>query len=69
MNKNEYALNTPQRYRRNRNRSMFEDEERNEKLSNLGNPLKALEELIDFEMFRPVRQEPVAPFIGVIRVI
>ena len=39
---------------------MFEDEERNEKLSNLGNPLKALEELIDFEMFRPVLEESLS---------
>ena len=53
-------MNKLQRYRRNRNRSMFEDEERNEKLSNLGNPLKTLEELIDFEMFRPVLEESLS---------
>ena len=39
---------------------MFEDEERKEKLSNLGNSLEALEELIDFEMFRPVLEESLS---------
>ena len=39
---------------------MFEDEERKEKLSNLGNPLEALDELIDFEMFRPVLEESLS---------
>ena len=34
------------------NRSLFDDEERKNQLSKLGNPLQRLSKVIDFEMFR-----------------
>ena len=53
-------MNRLQRYRKNKSRSLFEHEERKEKLSEMGNPLKALCELIDFEMFRPILEESLS---------
>ena len=41
------------RYRNRISKSLFESEDTHTILSNLGNPLTALDNLIDFEMFRP----------------
>lgn len=45
------------RYRKRIGKSLFESEDTHMILSNLGNPLSALDDLIDFEMFRPFLEE------------
>lgn len=50
-------MNKLSRYRNRIHKSLFESEETQSTLSALGNPLSALERLIDFEMFRPLLEE------------
>lgn len=50
-------MNKLSRYRNRIHKSLFESEYTQSALSDLGNPLSALERLIDFEMFRPLLEE------------
>lgn len=50
-------MNRIHRYRNRVNKRLFESEETQSTLSELGNPLVALKTLIDFEMFRPLLEE------------
>lgn len=50
-------MNKLSRYRNRIHKSLFESEDTQSALSDLGNPLSALECLIDFELFRPLLEE------------
>lgn len=56
-NRNKAEKQKMTQYRKLKGESLFEEELTIEALSELGNPLDALEKLIDFEMFRPVLEE------------
>ncbi len=49
--------NNNTKYRKQGNIGLFDAEERIEKLNHIGNPLKKLSEVIDFEMFRNTLEE------------
>lgn len=50
-------MNKLSRYRNRIHKSLFESEDTQSALSDLGNPLSALDRLIDFELFRPLLEE------------
>ena len=43
---------TTQKYKKTGNRSLFDEQEAQEKLSAIGNPLEKISSVIDFEFFR-----------------
>lgn len=50
-------MNKLSRYRNRIHKGLFESEETQSVLSDLGNPLSTLDRLVDFEMFRPLLEE------------
>lgn len=50
-------MNRLHRHRRKIHQGLFEQEQTVSGLSNMGNPLEALSQMIDFEMFRPLLEE------------
>jgi len=48
-----------QKYKKTGNRSLFDEQEAEEKLSVIGNPLEKISFVIDFEFFRPTLEEGI----------
>ncbi|EXY77174.1 transposase domain protein [Bacteroides fragilis str. 3988 T1] len=59
-NKN-FIMNKLSRYRKLRYNQLFESENRELRLNEMGNPLEVLSQYVDFEIFRPTLNHPFLP--------